>query len=467
MLWVCALFPDLPLEALAPPLDRPVAVVEQSGSQQWLWITSVSARSRGLRPGMSLSSALARVPELLPLARQRNAEREAVDAAACWAYRFGTPVTVCAERYAVWVEVGHSLDLFGGWAMLAAAIASPADGVPHRSQFGVAPTLGCSLLLAAADVGLHQPVHRLSDIPAAIGRLPLRLLPVPEDSRLMLHGAGLRRIADVLAIPPPALSRRLGADARLALDRLLGKTPETWQSFELPTHYRRRFEFSDPVETSEALLFPLKMLLGDFASYLRARDAAVQGFTVRLVDSRKRVILQPVGLLSPTRDPARLLLILREQLNRLTLQDGVLEVAVEADRFEPATASQDDFFGSIAADGQRFTELCERLAARLGPDALRQIAVGADQRPEGAMATPGPVTVPGTQHPPRPVWLLQQPRRITPARLLGPPERIELGWWDGDDRSRDYFLAEDHSGRVCWVYRDAQDGGFYLHGLWQ
>jgi protein ImuB len=390
-----------------------------------------------------------------------------VDAAACWACRFGTPVTVSAERYAVWVEVGRSLALFDGWPNLAAAITRSADGLPYRSQFGVAPTLGCSLLLAAVNAGLHQPVHRISDIPAAIARLPLMLLPIPEESRLMLRGAGLRRIAEVLVISAPALGRRLDADARVALDRLLGKAPETWQPFELPVHYRRRFEFSDPVETSEALLFPLKMMLGDFENYLCARDAAVQEFTVRLLDSRQRVILQPVGLLSPSRDPARLLLILREQLNRLTLKEGILEVAIEADRFEPAAAIQDDFFGSSISDGQRFTALCERLAARLGLDVLRQIAVGADQRPEGAMATPGPATVPGTRHPPRPVWLLQEPRRITPTRLLGPPERIELGWWDGDDRRRDYFLAEDCSGRVCWVYRDAQDGNFYLHGLWQ
>jgi protein ImuB len=74
--------------------------------------------------------------------------------------------------------------------------------------------------------------------------------------------------------------------------------------------------------------------------------------------------------------------------------------------------------------------------------------------------------VAGTHHPPRPPWLLVTPQRLTPARLLGPPERIEAGWWE-DSAGRDYFVAEDASGRLCWVYRDLADGAFYLHGLWQ
>lgn len=83
------------------------------------------------------------------------------------------------------------------------------------------------------------------------------------------------------------------------------------------------------------------------------------------------------------------------------------------------------------------------------------------------MADAGPGAVPGSHHPPRPPWLLAQPQRLTPACLLGVPERIELGWWEGEAAARDYFVAQDRTGRLCWVYRDLHDGAFYLHGLWQ
>ncbi|WP_448507918.1 Y-family DNA polymerase [Immundisolibacter sp.] len=465
MPWICALFPDLPLEALAVAPDHPAVVCEQAGRDRWLQGVNAEAARRGLRPGMVLSSAVARVPQLLALARRPAAEREALNGLACWLYRFGTPVSVCPQRQAVWVQVGPSAHLFGGWDGLVGALLT--DMPAYRVQFGVAPTLGCSLLLAVADAGLHQPVRQPGDIAAAIAGLPLGLLPFDEPALRLLTGAGLRRIGEVLALPADALGRRLGGPAMLALERLLGRAPEAWAAFVPPARYRRRFAFGDPVDSSEALLFPIKMMLGEFAAYLRARDGAVQNFVLRLRDSRRRVSVHRVGLMSPTRDPARLLRVVREQLERLTLEDGILELCLEADRFEPATAIQDDLFGSSALFGQRLLELRERLAARLGRDAVCQIAVSPDRRPEAAMTDPGSGSVPGSHHPPRPPWLLAQPKRLTPARLLGTSERIELGWWKGEAAARDYFLALDRTGRVCWVYRDLQDGRFYLHGLWQ
>ncbi len=469
MPWICALFPDLPLEALGQVLtlapDRPAAVCEQTGRGRWLQGVNTAAAQHGLRPGMALPAAVARVPQLLALTRRPAAERAALNGLACWLYRFGTPVTVCRQRQAVWVQVGPSAHLFGGWSGLVGALL--ADLPAYRVQFGVAPTLGCSLLLARADAGLQQPVRETGDIAGAIGGLPLGLLPFEDQALRLLAGAGLRRIGEVLALPADALGRRLGGAAMLALERLLGRAPEAWEAFVPAARYRRRFEFGDPVASSEALLFPLKMMLGEFAAYLRARDCAVREFVLRLRGSGRRARAQPVGLMSPTRDPVRLLRVVREQLERITLADGVLELRLEADRFEPAAVIQDDLFGDSQVLGQRLLELRERLAARLGNDAVRQIAVSPDRRPASAMAEAGPGAVPGSHHPPRPPWLLAQPQRLRPARLLGAPERIELGWWEGAAPARDYFVAEDRSGRLCWVYRDLHDGSFYLHGLWQ
>jgi protein ImuB len=49
---------------------------------------------------------------------------------------------------------------------------------------------------------------------------------------------------------------------------------------------------------------------------------------------------------------------------------------------------------------------------------------------------------------------------------LAGPERIESGWWDGDDARRDYFVAEDPRGCRLWVFRE-RDGRrrWYLHGI--
>ena len=49
-----------------------------------------------------------------------------------------------------------------------------------------------------------------------------------------------------------------------------------------------------------------------------------------------------------------------------------------------------------------------------------------------------------------------------PWVLKDGPERIESGWWDGNDLRRDYFVAQV-GGAAAWVYRE--DGKWYLHGL--
>jgi protein ImuB len=55
-----------------------------------------------------------------------------------------------------------------------------------------------------------------------------------------------------------------------------------------------------------------------------------------------------------------------------------------------------------------------------------------------------------------------------PLALLAGPERIESGWWDGDDVARDYFVARTPKASVVWIYRERgalQGGQWYLHGL--
>jgi protein ImuB len=51
------------------------------------------------------------------------------------------------------------------------------------------------------------------------------------------------------------------------------------------------------------------------------------------------------------------------------------------------------------------------------------------------------------------------------AHCVG-PERIAGQWWDGNDKTRDYFDVQDATGRRFWVFRVAQTGKWYLHGVW-
>jgi len=52
-----------------------------------------------------------------------------------------------------------------------------------------------------------------------------------------------------------------------------------------------------------------------------------------------------------------------------------------------------------------------------------------------------------------------------PLHILSGPERIESGWWDGEDVRRDYYLIETRSGQRGWAFRSVgEDGPLRLHG---
>ena len=45
------------------------------------------------------------------------------------------------------------------------------------------------------------------------------------------------------------------------------------------------------------------------------------------------------------------------------------------------------------------------------------------------------------------------------------PERIETGWWRGDDVRRDYYQVETASGERFWLFRRMPDERWFLHGV--
>jgi protein ImuB len=464
MLWLCIHLPSLPLEALAVPPEMVAGIVERRGARRQLTCVSESARQRGLHPGLLATAALTLAPEVRLLERNADAEQEALEAVACWAYRFGAPVTYSRELACVWVEIRHSLRMFGGWRPFRIEAERDANTLSYERRFGVAPTLAASALLARDETGFDRPIGQLSQLPIALQNKPLTLLPFDDQVLDILYGSGLRTIGEVLKLPRDALSRRFGLETGRWLDQLIGEAPEAWESFEPPSHYRRRFELAGVVTSTQALLFPLRAMIGDFSQYLRACDRAVQQFRFVFVDGLRQRIALDIGMLAPTRDPVRLMLVLRECLDKLTLNEGVQEILLEADRFEDAQVVQEDLFGR-GHRSEGFETLQERLVARLGQDAVRRLVVTADHRPEKAWSTV-PSGAP-SQHPPRPLWLLAEPEIIAEPRLLGPPERIECGWWDGRQQRRDYFLAEDAQGRQLWVFREPDHGPWRLHGLWQ
>ena len=136
MLWICLLFPSLPLDVFArvqAPADaaRPF-VVASGGHYPRVVAANASAEAAGIRAGQLISSALALVPDLVLRDRHLAGEAQALAQLATWTLTF-TPGACLAPPDAVLAEIGGSLRLFGGLPRLVARLTAGSCALGYRT----------------------------------------------------------------------------------------------------------------------------------------------------------------------------------------------------------------------------------------------------------------------------------------------------------------------------------------------
>jgi len=425
-----------------------------------------------MRP-LWLAIRLPRLP-LEVLQNNPRALREALKALCAAAYQFSGTLTAQARAPqpgvpTIWLEIGASLRLFGGVEPLLMKLRACLARLGYSHALGVAPTLEGASIVAAAGL---PPCQAPAQLHAALKSAPAALLALPEDVLAALEGSGLTRIGQVLELPLDAVAMRFGYAVTDYLGRLTGRLADPRRWYRLPERYRRRFEFDGEIESTETLLFPLRRLLVEFQEYLVARDTGVQEFRLEIEHEAAPASVLAIGMGSASRDAAHFQVLLRERFERVELPAPVRAMTLAADRFLSPRVRQLDFLNPRGSEDEEWGALLDRLRARLGVDTVRSLGLAADYRPEKSWCTlpPGTATVAGAPSgatdPRRPLWLLPEPRPLDEMpRCVAGPERIEGGWWDGLDATRDYYVAQSGAARL-WVYRERGSGHWFLQGLW-
>jgi len=492
MLWLCISLPQLPLEALQDEAPGTAVVVTYcKGNSRWVICSNPVAQRANIQAPMNYTLALALQPQLTALNRSPRAEQTALQRLAGWAYQFSSTVILGlapdephqAHLACLWLEIGASLTLFGGFRQFMTRLETQLQQLRYTYQLGVGPTLEGAALLARA--GIRLAIHTPHALFTRIRALPIGKLALEPRIGSQLHITGVRTIGALLELPRAALARRFEPAVSHFLDRLMGTAADVRPAFQLPKRYSACQEFEFEIVGSEALLFPLRRMLHEFAGYLRARDTAVQNFTLtlghRTPGHRQRqnqcqatVTNLSVGMAAPERHPERFLTLVRERLERTELPAGTISLTLSADRFASPSALQTDLLNRTQQQTEEFSHTLDRLVARLGADNVHGLRPRADHRPEMSWASTSVTARPASSitpaaWPERPLWLLPEPRplqRSVPPDVTSAPERIEAGWWDGTDVQRDYYIVRTSQGPDLWVYQDLRDQHWYLHGFW-
>lgn len=374
-----------------------------------------------------------------------------LEAIAGWACRF-TPRVSLEPPQALLLEVAGSLRLFGGLEALKKSIHSDLEAMGVSAQLATAATPRAALWLSRSSQ---------SDLQA------VRLEAACEDqTRSFLESIGITTVGELMRLPRAGLAQRCGGRLLDDLDRALGVLPEPRALFEPPSRFGARLELPAPLARAEGLAFAARRLLVQLEGLLAARQSGIRGFTLVLIGDEAESRIE-LALASPAREAERMTRLLLEKLSNTRLERPVEAIGLEAANFVPLHGRTAGMFGDAAAEAQDWAGLLERLRARLGHDAVCGLATHPDHRPEHAWrrVEPGDWDAHDCRAPaPRPLWLLEtKALSETQFELLAGPERIESGWWDGDEARRDYFAARLREGVLGWVYREA--GQWFLHGL--
>jgi protein ImuB len=347
--------------------------------------------------------------------------------------------------------VQGSLRLFGGLAGVRQKLAAGLDELGYPFQLAAASTARAALWLARGE-----GETRLEALPVEVTRFDVEFL----------RGIGISTVGALLELPREGLAQRCGASVVEELDRALGAAPEPRSFFAPPARFDASLELPAEVAHAEGLLFGARRLLAQLAGLLAARHEGIRSFRLVLLQESGESGVE-IGLASATRDAERMSRVLRERLAQVVLAEPVRAMRLEAADFAALQGASAGMFGDEARAAEDWAELLERLRARLGNSAVHGLAALPDHRPEHAWRRvepgewdPRTYAAPG----PRPVWLLE-PRKLKETEFiaLAGPERIESGWWDGDDAKRDYFIARLPNAALAWVFRE--EGEWYLHGL--
>ena len=402
-------------------------------------------------------------------------------------------IVVDGARRRIWAD-GRSLN-----AELLASTLSDTLG-----ELGFAlPSIGLAQTPIAAEVASRSGeaattiVVRPGEDRTYLRSKHITVLDPSPPMQVLLEGVGVDYCADLAVLDQESVEIRFGVEGvhlwRLAraddrrrifapMQRSLPEAAYEWTDYTL----------TDP----ERLVFVINALVGKVCETLLANGLCAREITLLFSLANRTTYEHLVRPARSTASHAAWMRLIRTHLERIELPDGVVGMRIRVDSVTPESERQGDIFDR----GFATARVTEETIAQLLDD-------------QGAV-----VVVPeNSRHPlveRRTKWVKQDPSRahgrfqhgahasIAPGltlQVLAEPRRIsvrtkkrrdhlapvsfedEEGWLAiesaaGPDRvsgahwenvfAREYFRCLTGDGRLVWLYHDAKDGEWYIHGWW-
>ncbi len=416
-----------------------------------------------------------------------------------------TPRVTVESSDAVLLELAGSRRLFGGLPALLAALRA---AFPRPLQLALAPTPLAAVLLARA--GCNCCITTPARLMGRLVSVPLKHLQWPEEDRQRLLAMGVNTLGELLRLPRAGLARRIGPERLWQLDRLTGTRRDPRTLLAMPERFGERIDPDYETTDRERLLTALAPALTRLEEFLRERQRGVMALRLVLHHRRAAPVACILRCVVPEYRAARFTALLAARLESLQLREPVRRMELTAGRLRRFAAASATLWAPGEQGGDatvhQAPEFLQTLMARLGEQAVYGLAPVDEHRPERQYQATSPVVItastrtarvkaesaqaqsaqakaePAQTHAPRPLGLLPEPQPLESLcdadghvrqllhegrdlSLVSGPERIESGWWDGADVTRDYYVARTADGAQWWIFRECDASRrWFVHG---
>ena len=329
---------------------------------------------------------------------------------------------------------------------------------------------------------------------------PIGVLDPSPSLSVILDGIGVERCADLARLDLESVEVRLGLEgARLwrlsrADDarRIFTTVPRT-----LPSASLDWLDYT--LKNAERLVFIINALVGNITTDLKSRGQCAREMMMIFSLANRETLEHLVRPARSTASHKAWMRLIRSHLERISLPDGVVGITMRVEAVTGEVERQGDIFDRGFATARAAEETIAQLlddqgAVVVTPRNTQHPLI--DRRTEWVSQEPSQASariqlrervVRATAAAPRlSLQLLPEPRRVAVttrrrrdhdmpiqyrdkewATLVSAagPDRVSGGQW-AEPYAREYFRCVTDDGMMIWLFRDARDGEWYLHGWW-
>lgn len=483
--------------------DPPRATVEKIRGAVRLAAADVRAARLGLAPGLTLADARARVPQLIAMAADPEADAVFLKNLAAACERF-TPSICCDAPTGLILDITGCAHLLGGEAGLKTRVESLFSEQNLSVRAAIASTPEAARALVRSG---WRGVTASNNEESVIRQLPVSALNgIDAKTRLALKRAGLNTIGALAERPQSILAARFGQDFITELMRTLGRENAGITPLRPRPQIAVARNFAEPLLQLEALEAILAELIAEASLLLQEQGKGGSQFEASFFRCDGAVRRLHVETGRPSRDVKSLMRLYRERFASIAdpIDPGFgfdlirFTVLVTA----PLSVSQSSF-AEQPDDESDVTDLIDRLVVRFGADRVlrfepedthdprresRTVRISQAGKAESKSANAAWAQLHPGEPPLRPLQLFASPQPIEALAEVpdGPPlrfrwrrilhdvtraegpERIEPEWWrrSSDVEARDYYRIEDASGCRFWIFRQGHYGEQDAHPRW-